>query len=271
MRIMNMSCYVSNNGYTLYFNRSFRQVKEKWDKLYHMCNAYPFQSTAVMEALSSLPYRVRTHSKLLFCEIINEENKLVAIIPYRKSGGTVAIGGVLENLDYVDCVFDPDLYTENAISLFVDGCCDNGVKRIIWKYIDEQSKTNVFLKKVMSREIHPGFVTIVSEYQNVAINYDCSSYEAWNKTLKKSVRQNLRTSYNRMEKDGASWEYELLHSSDPVQVEKVKDVKSILMRVYEEHLHSRYGAGKSQIVFRRLWHYVSRTIFDENCCRDSMD
>lgn len=76
---------------------------------------------------------------------------------------------------------------------------------------------------------------------NISIGFG-SDYESWFKTLSSSVRQNIRTAYNRLNSDGCSLSVEIFskESTEPFPLDEI-------INLYCERHRQRYGVRTSRL------------------------
>lgn len=129
-----------------------------------------------------------------------ESGKTVALIPLTVKGKTAQLFG------------SPNGFNESG-ALFED----QGILPLCFKLLHERFST-VELIKVDERsplsELRQEEFASVS---NVAI-YFGDDYEVYFKSLSPSVRQNIRTSYNRIEKDGHTYELDVFTNGESAEL-----------------------------------------------------
>ena len=178
-------------------------------------------------------YRIRnflkgTNSDFL---IAFEGNTPVLIAPVEWNKNTLSPIGVSEAFDFVDFFYRNDIDEKTLwlacleIFQFVK---NQGVERLIWKFVPEDSIS----KKVLESQN----IVEQAEIDNVRIQF--GEYEEYVKSLSKSTRQNLRTAKNRIIKDGR--QFSLVSN---LEANLPASTINNCVSIYSNRQGSKYGKG----------------------------
>lgn len=118
--------------------------------------------------------------------------------------------------------------------------------KIKWWYMSEESLSYHILIKLQTE----GFLNF--SYQEAVKNTKIeinNNYEEYFKSLSKHVRQNVRTAYNRVARDGFEIKFNLYedYSFNPKKCKEVKTVFERYMNVYTHRQNRRYKNGIKKI------------------------
>ena len=179
----------------LLIKHRFSSVKNDWDRLYHVTpNVSPFLSSSAFSIAYRYfyPYYLLWHALPIFA-VFTVNNLVRGIVPLIKYQGKYHLFGDVNGFN--ECGF---LYDDSSILPEIMESLHNFFGEIEFMKIDERSPLSMF----------KGNNAIPSN--NVAIWFD-NKFDDYFKTLSKSVRQNIRTAYNRISTDGytISMEYYL--------------------------------------------------------------
>ncbi len=130
--------------------------------------------------------------------------------------------GDVNGVDYCDAVYrDPDTLRDVLLSL------SEKVGGIICKHVQVESPLYVRLKDVAK---------VIRIDKNVKIVFG-DDFNEYIKSLSKSVRQNLRTSVNRLKRDGHTLQLKAFYGGDKQIAHEMKRC----LRIYEKRHFERYG------------------------------
>lgn len=228
---------------TIKFYNSFRSIKKDWDSLYKITpEVSPFLHPDAMKIAVRYfyPYYIVWNCIPVFV-VLRESNDPKAIIPLlRFKGGRYELFGNVNGFNESGALFDNIESLKKCINLL-----KLQIGSLYFEKIDERSP----IKLLAPKEIR----SIV----NVAINFGMG-YDAYFKGLSKSVRQNIRTAYNRLEKDGHKLGVNVYSkkygSGEKLPVNKI-------IELYCGRHSQRYG-GKSSVIKRWfLEHQNFATLF----------
>lgn len=155
---------------------------------------------------------------------VYDGEKLVCIFPALVNNDVLELAGVAQGLSnlspiYFNCSKD---ITSALAFLFADLKC----KEIRIDRVLEGSYSATLLENLS------GYIINKTLIENVRICFD--SYDEWFSSLRKSVRQNLRTAYNRMDKDESTFRVNLF-TGESIPKPLMKKLVTIYNNRHAEH------------------------------------
>jgi len=226
--------------------RSLYDVKEEWKYFY--VNTPEVSPFLEYEALAIAwkyfyPYYITGRCKPKVAQFI-ESGQIVALIPLTIRGEEAQLFGAPNGFNESGALFEnPDILPDCFRLLH------QKFKSIDLLKVDERSPLS---------ELRPdGCVG----KPNVAICFG-ADYDAYFKSLTSSVRQNIRTSYNRLEKDGHSYELNVYTNTDSLIIGggKMLPVNEIINLYCTRH-QQRYGVKTTWLKKWFLKHQNFATLF----------
>lgn len=174
-------------------------IKKEWFQLQNSgCLSSPFQTFEFMKRvwIYFYPYYIVERLYPLFYVFYNDE-KCVLIMPLVKHIGQnkVELIGHPNGFEYCDVITSDTKYIKEALSI-LGKIYD---RLVCYKVLEE----TCLWKMIGSCAEHHHVIN------NVCINYG-NDYDTYNKSLSKSVRQNIRTAYNRLNTDCKSLKLNVL-------------------------------------------------------------
>lgn len=159
-----------------------------------------FQSADMLDNVSNFRYLIKCRARVRSFAVLNNNRDAIVLIHTRIRGNICHLLGSIENFDYVDCVYGSisDETLRDALDVFLQYLSVMGIKELSVKFMDEQSKTYRALKLLSESK----YSFQENDVQNLSIKLDGYTYDDFFSTLGKHVRQNIRTAYNRLNKDG---------------------------------------------------------------------
>lgn len=209
----------------LKFYFRFSKIRQDWDSLYKVTpDVSPFLATKAF-AISLkywYPYLLSRRAYYLFA-VFSDNDGVKCIIPLIKNKSGCTIFGNENGFNECGCVYEDILIAESCFKQLKERtdairCC-------------KISEHNI-LASIFSRN------SLVSSTSCVAIDF-FDGYLNWFKGLSASVRQNMRTSYNRLEKDGFSFEFTLLNQ-DQLPINEI-------IELYTARHSNRYSVKSSRL------------------------
>ena len=143
---------------------------------------------------NSLAYAVPKRMRPCTMSVL-DGNDPVLIFPALISNSNMELAGHANGM----CELSPIYFRESEKNLkcylkfFLDA---SGYREYLFTRIRESTQVNCILDEGFA-----GYDISVTSKDNVSIDFS-GGYDAWFQSLSKSTRQNLRTAYNRLEKDG---------------------------------------------------------------------
>ncbi len=199
---------------------------------------------------------IRLKNRVVVYAIRNENDELMAIMPVRPmADGSMGIAGSFERLDFADFIYNPKAKQKEVAEFFYNYINKElGVKHFITRFVEESSPTFKAAKKFK------GFRDDKT-WENVNINISYDSYDEYFATLSKHAKQNLRTAYNRAERDGKKIEL-ICYSGDTKTLKKDskarKDIEDCMKLYTKRQLKTYVEERALTYTFRtRMFHYLS--------------
>ena len=234
----------------VFFKKSISQLRDKWlefEKNNKLFTAY--QSYDLSESIlkTYIPYRVINKENPFFLEACKSDNKggyeCIAIIPLASSGSGTVTFGYSQSMPVYDFIWKPGLDKET-----MGRCVEALLKKypgIVISLVREESFLYEFLSEKYKLDIS----------RNVGVDIKSSAQE-WFAGLSKSVRQNIRTSYNRAVTDGVKFDF---------RMEKGKDLsKDTFKKIMDTYVSRRKsfsdGLSKPKELMIRYCQYNTRAM-----------
>lgn len=145
---------------------------------------------------NSLAYAVPKRMRPCTLSVL-EDNDPVLVFPALASNSSIELAGHANGM----CELSPIYFkgSENDLKRYLKFFLDtSGYREYMLTRIRESTKVNCTLAEGFA-----GYDISVTSKDNVSIDFS-GGYDAWFQSLSKSARQNLRTAYNRLDKDGAT-------------------------------------------------------------------
>jgi len=184
----------------------------------------------------------RAFFKAAFYEVIDNHENTIMIIPLFGNKNKYYIFGDLAGTGYLDFIYKRDCAYEdfdNAFKLLGNEL--KGSKLFLHK-INEKSKLNDYAASNDAFRRNGR----VDEDICVKISFD-SDYGEYFKALSKSVRQNIRTSRNRLEREGLNYRLDIM--IDEVIPSKLKDE---MLKVYNQRIVEKYARSEVSIFIKAV-------------------
>lgn len=170
-------------------------------------------------------YIVKKYVPVFF--VFYENDEPVVIFPFVKyiCSGDLELFGNVNGFNYCDALYVKPSFLVQALSLL-----KNKIRNVYFYRVQENSG----LYTVLSNNVKNDAIT-----NNVQIIFG-NNYEQYNKSLSKSTRQNLRTSYNRLVTDRKEYKLNVYKGGDNFDY-------SSLIKLYSKRHEERYGVKRSGI------------------------
>ena len=234
----------------VFFKKSISQLRDKWlefEKNNELFTAY--QSYGLSESIlkTYIPYRIINKENPFFLEACiadaNGGNECIAVIPLASYGSGTVTFGYSQSMPVYDFIWKPGLDKE-----IMGRCVDALLGKypgIVISLVREESFLFDFLSKKYNSDIS----------RNVRIDIK-SSAQDWFSGLSKSIRQNIRTSYNRAATDGVVFDFKM---------ERGKDLpKATVRKIMDTYVSRRKGfsdgLSKPKELMIRYCHYNTRAM-----------
>lgn len=211
---------------SLAFTNSFKGIRKDWENLYTVTpEVSPFLHPDAMKIAVRYfyPYYLAWKCRPIFA-IYTEDDKPKAIIPLLKFlNGSYKLFGNVNGFNECGCVYTDIQSLKNSIVLLKSQIGSFGLARI-----DERSPLATFAPDNCKTTA------------NVAISLG-DSFDEYFKSLSSSVRQNVRTAYNRLSKDGYMFDCKaFIGGGNHLPVTEIIDL-------YCNRHQGRYGVSTSSL------------------------
>ena len=160
----------------------------------------------------------------------------------RKSDGChVWLRGVWTSAGHLDFVYNPEQYSYEIFSEIIDETVKKLGKCFFhFTKIHEKSLT----VKHIERKFHGVYEKRIEECASIVLP---ETYDAWFSSLKKSAKQNVRTAYNRMNREGLSFEF-IFRDNEPMKDEEYKE----MIGLYSQRLAQKNSLKERAIILHIL-------------------
>ena len=214
---------------------SFSKIKDIWIDFYsNNSRLSPYSSYDFAECYKKyfhLGFKRAFMKQEFFLAKENED--VIAIVPLIKNGKDYYLYGDLCASGYLDFIYNGTVSDKIIAELIT--CVRKNISRcggiLHLNKINERSMLFPYLQQN---------ATEVSIHPCVNVHFG-DSYEEYFKRLGKSIRQNVRTAYNRMNREGKSYRFEIyIHEQAPAEIVKKE------MDIYhkrEEHRNNKKTPG----------------------------
>ncbi len=224
---------------------NFGSLETIWINLYEGNEFLTPYSSFQFNKIFYKTYRFGLHRvflKAAFYEVIDNHENTIMIIPLFGNDQKYYIFGDLAGTGYLDFIYKRDCTYEDFDKTFkLLGYELKGSKLLLHK-INQKSKLNDYAASNTAFRRNG----MVDEDICVNISFD-SDYDEYFKALSKSVRQNIRTNRNRMEREG------LNHRVDIIMDEVVPSkVRGEMIRVYNQRIVEKYASSEVSIFIKAV-------------------
>lgn len=210
-----------------------RSLETAWDKIYDSNpDLSPYQSFAfnrVVQSVSRLsPRRITLSPRFFVFYNLQDEVRLIAPLYVRgdHEGRRVYLFTDRMPAGYTDLIYPSDLTQQEfdmAISVIGRELND---PLFVFHKVNQDSQLNRFVQQ--------GALDLQESSHQICVEISVQeSYHMYWEGLSKSTRQNIRTSRNRLERDGREWDVELLQG-DRLSRRTVRTIMDIYFKRYAE-------------------------------------
>ena len=208
----------------------------------------------LIEKLICMPYKLinfyKKRGKVSFFIVIENDVPLI-IAPLFKRNKEIFILGGRSGFDFTDLFFSRNCDIEilrSALLYLFEYFKNNGYCKINWQFLAEDSISYKLLKNI---GINP-----LEEIENIRISFN--NYDFYLSSLRKSVRQNLRTAENRLLRDNLR--YELLNNIEyPLPRSIVKKCVSI----YSDRQKEKYKKNILNRLMIKTINFQTQMMFEQ--------
>ena len=191
--------------------RSFRSISKDWEKLYRITpEVSPFLNTGAMSICIKYfyPYYIVKRCIPLFL-LFYEQNSIKAIAPLLKySNGKMELFGFANGFNESGMLFESECILPECIKLIKERYGD-----VEFLKIDERSPLAAFAQQ----DAH--------STTNAEIRFG-NDFDEYFKNLSKSVRQNIRTAYNRLSSDDKTVEIKVFAKEEELPIDDIINLYS---------------------------------------------
>lgn len=153
----------------------------------------------------------------------------------------VWLRGVWTSAGHLDFVYDSEQYTYEVFSEIIDATVHK-LGKCIFHFTKIQEKS--FTAKYVERRFRDSCDKKPEECATIVLP---ETYDAWFSSLKKSARQNIRTAYNRMNREALSFEF-IFRDNEPMKDEEYEE----MLGLYSQRLAQKNSLKERTIALRIL-------------------
>lgn len=233
----------SNNRLHTYFGMHHAKLEKAWRNMEKQnCGISPFLYFDYMKYIFRCTARKLSVLPMIIC-VESPDEDIRMIVPAKKYVGSnkLKMLGDTQGCGLTDFLFKPGLSEEEAyrcIGLFMS----KYKSRFHFNRINEKSLLHSYFATQSEADITS------SEWPCVRITFT-DDIDMHIKGLSSSVRQNLRTAYNRMKRDGIEYELKIWMPQDSMPPQDRKRISNL----YLERLLGKYKSRKAGNLFYKLY------------------
>jgi len=237
------------NGYSIkrYIGFPFRSYPEAMDEDMSVFQRADFQKSFFK---NSIVYGFQK-KKLPVTYVVRRDKRIVMIFPSFENSSSVELAGNTTGI----CSLSPIFFENNVESqkeIFEFFLSNIKNRTVILPRIREDSKMYTIISGMTGK-----YKIEDKQTKCVQINF-ANGQEAHVAGLSKSVRQNIRTAYNRLKTDEKSFRFEMIHGNEI----STKRMDSIL-EIYNNRHEERYKEGVSKLkrFYLKNLDYATRNLY----------
>ena len=195
----------------------------------------------------SIPKRMRARTYT-----VKYDDRLSLVFPVLEGKNKIEIAGETQGTSYLMPIYfsDSEKLFDVCFGRLLDYLSDKGITEVKLLKIPENCRTYRFVENSLS-----GWKVQKKPYENVKIILP-KSYDEWFASLSKSVRQNIRTAYNRLSSDSCNYKAEMFRGGE-IPASTMRK----MVGVYNNRHISRYGV-KTTLLKKFYLQYI------DFCTRD---
>jgi len=224
-------------------HNSIRTVKDAWNTLYKLnTKLSPYQDYAYCSMVQKYSLRLKKRRlKNVIYELRDEHGQPIMLIPLHlkriKKKTLAYLWGEFSQSGHLDFIYSDKIQNEAFLTAFK--LISNDIRNIkfVFNHIQEQSKLNEILQTIFPLSHHTLGKTTCVQIPIFA------SYNKYINSLGKQVRQNLRTSFNRLKTDNRTYEVKTF-VNQPIP-------SNILIQLFKLY-YNRHSAKKYRIGLKRF-------------------
>lgn len=169
--------------------------------------------------------RIQLRSEILLCNLDGAQIICPLAINSRKK--EVFLLGDFSAVGYCDLIYGPDT-TDAQFDAVIDALKDHySGYSLLFNKVNEGSDLCAYLLR-----------RIASSAQNECVCVSLGAdYDAYYQSLSKHARQNIRTAFNRMNRDGKNYDFQVIQGSDRL----TKRQKDDIICIYCARMHDKFG------------------------------
>ncbi len=204
--------------------------RAKWDAIYRsnpMLSAYqsPDFLLHFLKTARLGKRRMLLRNEILLC--ILDGIQIVCPLAIDCWKKEIFLLGDFSTVGYCDMIYEPDI-TDEQFDAVIEGLRMRypGYVMRFNKINEDSLLCNYLLKRCNS----------VVQHECVCIDLG-NDYNAYYKSLSKNARQNIRTAYNRLKREGKNYEFRVIHGDDRLSFRQKNDIS----RIYCRRMHEKFG------------------------------
>lgn len=232
----------------------YRDVAEDYKRLSE--RAYPYQRPEMVEiSYRSWISRVKTHAPVRFFSVY-QGNETVLIAPLKVKNDGVYVLGTLEGYNMSDFVYnteDCDQLVDVLISLFhfLKNQVFAGKRFIVnWWYLYDETLSWKALHKMSDEGVIKDFWPVAINNVQIPLKED---YDTYYKGLSKHARQNIRTAYNRANRNNFTITFHVYPMSEGEKIKaSARKAYKQYSAIYMKRLAERYDRKGLTFLVRKI-------------------
>lgn len=213
---------------------------------------HPYQDIKVLKYLDTFLYNHRYKSTVRYYIVYNEKNEPIMIAPLRIMREQAAVMETEAGFTFSGFASPKD---KSLIGLCLEVLFSklkrDGITKLDWNCLEEDDEIFPYIAASRGN-------SFLSQKQysieNIIIPLDVKSYEEYYMRLSKSVRQNLRTAYNRIRSDGLEYKYECFIPEKGIRGDFNKIISLEYAKIIKRRHARRYSA---RVIQNNLHAYLS--------------
>lgn len=220
--------------YRLIKHTDIRTVKDAWNTLYNRnIHLTPYQQYSYCSIINEYPAILKWNRlKNVIYELRNTHDQTIMLMPLHiettKKQNIAYMWGKFSQSGHLDFVYDEQIKTEAFLAGMNLINKDIGNVKLVITCVTEQSKLNEMIQNCFSSS---HYVRRKDTCIQIPIT---TSFKDYLRTLKKHVRQNLRTSFTRLKNDSLTYEVQTcVNQAIP------SDILSQLFEIYWKRLSDK--------------------------------
>ncbi|MCQ2470649.1 MAG: GNAT family N-acetyltransferase [Clostridia bacterium] len=233
------------------------KLKREYNKLYSSSDTLSvFQSYTIIKRFFSFSQKTihflfniiyKRNSKSAIYILCDDDGLPVLIVPVSQEGKDIRILGSREGLEYTDMIYSISDISKSYtyFNYLLLNFKKQGYNNLIWDFVPNYSVSKAFLEEYFEKSDE-------TEYVRIKLPKD-NNYDDYYHSLSKHTRQNVRTAYNRAQKESIKVDFSFYRAND-------KEFKAVFresLKIYTDRQKSKYGDNIIGEIQKKYFHYLS--------------